>query len=161
LSLEANINTPAITSKRHSAAVEKASELAVSLRRQGLRTTTVRNGEVVMASLPCDTLFAANATQPKPEALKRLRPLLDIVNQPARYKLLVAVHTDDTGDDTYSDAISEARANAIDDLLWQLAGRDDTNVVIYGLGKDEPLNDNSTRELRRANRRVELYIVPL
>ena len=71
------------------------------------------------------------------------------------------MHSDDTGDDAYSDALTEARANAVDDLLWQLADRRDTNVVIYGLGKDEPVNANDTRNRRRANRRVEFYIVPL
>ena len=56
---------------------------------------------------------------------------------------------------------SDGCAGAIDDLLWQLADNDDTNIVIYGIGKDEPLNDNTTRRERRANRRVEFYIVPL
>ncbi|MBP3589614.1 MAG: OmpA family protein, partial [Muribaculaceae bacterium] len=95
------------------------------------------------------------------EALHRIRGLKSIVESASHYKVLVAVHADDTGDDAYSDALTEARANAVDDLLWQLAGRDDTNVVIYGLGKDEPLNDNTTRTDRRANRRIEFYIVPV
>lgn len=161
LSLEDNINTPAIERKRHAAAAEKAQKLSASLRRKGLRTATLRNGEVVLATMPCDTLFAANATDPKPEALVRLRALTEVVGQPGEYKVLVAVHSDDTGDDAYSDALTEARANAVDDLLWQLADRRDTNVVIYGLGKDEPVNANDTRNRRRANRRVEFYIVPL
>lgn len=161
LSLEENINTPAIASRHHAAASDKASKLSVSLRKHGFRTAALRNGEVVLASLPCDTLFAANATDPKREALRRLQPLRDIVRQTDKYKVLVAVHSDDTGDDAYSDALTEARANAVDDLLWQLADQADTNVVIYGLGKDEPLVDNGSRRNRRANRRVEFYIVPL
>lgn len=161
LSLEDNINTPAIANKRRAAVKEKAQKLSTSLRGKGLRTTTLRDGEVVLATLPCDALFAANATEPKYEAISRLRALADVVGQPEEYKVLVAVHSDDTGDEAYSDALTEARANAVDDLLWQLADRHDTNVVIYGLGKDEPITDNDTRAARHSNRRVEFYIVPL
>lgn len=161
LDLDTNINTPAIPQKRHAEAADHARRLAASLRTTGMRASTIREGEVVLATLPCDTIFPANSTEPKREALHRIRGLKSIVENASHYKVLVAVHADDTGDDAYSDAITEARANAVDDLLWQLAGRDDTNVVIYGLGKDEPLNDNTTRAERRANRRIEFYIVPI
>lgn len=161
LDLDTNINTPAIPQKRHAEAADHARRLAASLRTTGMRASTIRGGEVVLATLPCDTIFPANSTEPKPEALHRIRGLKSIVENASHYKVLVAVHADDTGDDAYSDALTEARANAVDDLLWQLAGRDDTNVVIYGLGKDEPLNDNTTRADRRANRRIEFYIVPV
>lgn len=161
LDLDTNINTPAIPQKRHAEAADHARRLAASLRTTGMRASTIRGGEVVLATLPCDTIFPANSTEPKREALHRMRGLKSIVENASHYKVLVAVHADDTGDDAYSDALTEARANAVDDLLWQLAGRDDTNVVIYGLGKDEPLNDNTTRADRRANRRIEFYIVPI
>lgn len=161
LDLDTNINTPAIPQKRRAEAADHARRLAASLRTTGMRASTIREGEVVLATLPCDTIFPANSTEPKREALHRMRGLKSIVEDNDRYKVLVAVHADDTGDDAYSDALTEARANAVDDLLWQLAGRDDTNVVIYGLGKDEPLNDNTTRADRRANRRIEFYIVPI
>ena len=162
LDLDRQLHTPAIPQRQHAATADHAARLAASMRRQGLRAATLRQSEIVLVSLPCDTLFAANSTTPKPEALRRLRPLREIVGQSERYKVVVAVHSDDTGDDAYSDALTEARANAIDDLLWQLADRDDdTNVVIYGIGKDEPLHDNDSQAHRRANRRVEIYIVPL
>ena len=162
LALDDNINIPAVPSRRHAAVAEHAAHTVARLRKSGFSASTIRNGEVVLASLPCDTLFAANATDPKPEAAKRLRALLDIVTQPARYKVLVAVHADDTGDDTYADYLTEARANAIDHLLWDISGKDeDTNVVIYGLGADEPLRPNNSRINRRHNRRVEFYIVPI
>lgn len=161
LDLDTNINTPVLASRRKADAAEHARRTAASLRSAGMRASTIRGGEVVLATLPCDTLFPANSPEPKREALHRLRALKSIVESTDRYKILVAVHADDTGDDAYSDRLTEARANAVDDLLWQLAGRDDTNVIIYGLGKDEPLNNNLSRADRRANRRVEFYIVPL
>ncbi len=161
LSLEEHLQIPAVPQRQHAAVAGRAGQLAERLRHKGMRTATLRDGEVVLATMPCDTLFAANSTVPKREAQKRLLGLQEIVRRPGDYKVLVAVHTDDTGDTDYSDALSEARASAIDELLWQMADGVDTNVVIYGMGKDEPLNDNSTRQHRRANRRVEFYIVPL
>lgn len=162
LSLDEQIATPALGSRRHADATSQASRLAATLAREGFSTSTLRDGEVVLATVPCDMLFAANSTTPKREAAYRLRALRDIVSRPERYKIVVAVHADDTGDEAYSDSLTEARANAVDDLLWQVAGHnDDTNVVIYGLGRDEPLVENATRRDRRKNRRVEFYIVPL
>ena len=161
LSLDEHMQVPQVPQKRHAEAVERAASVAARLRAKGMSTATLRNGEVVLTTLPCDTLFAANAEVPKREALKRLQGMQEIVRAPERYKVLVAVHTDDTGDTDYSDALSLARAHAIDELLWQMGDGSDTNVVIYGMGKDEPLHDNDTRRHRRANRRVEFYIVPL
>ncbi|MDE6497297.1 MAG: OmpA family protein [Muribaculaceae bacterium] len=161
LSLEEHLQVPEVPQRRHGDVADRAGKLAAQLQRRGMRTATLRNGEVVLATLPCDTIFAANSAEPKREGLKRLQGMQDIVRNPERYKVLVAVHTDNTGDSVYSDELSLARAQAVDEMLWQMGGGEDTNVVIYGMGKDEPLNDNATRQQRRANRRIEFYIVPL
>lgn len=161
LSLEEHLQVPEVPQRRHNDVAERAARLAAQLQRRGMRTATLRNGEVVLATVPCDTIFAANSAEPKREGLKRLQGMQDIVRNPGRYKVIVAVHTDNTGDSIYSDELSLARAQAVDEMLWHMGDGDDTNVVIYGMGKDEPLNDNATRQQRRANRRIEFYIVPL
>lgn len=161
MDLETHLSTPQLTEQRRADAVAHARRMVPSLRSTGMKASTLRGGEVVLASLPCDTLFTANSTTPKPEALRRIRALKSVAQDGDRYKILVAVHADDTGDDLYSDSLTLERANAVDELLWKLADTDDTNVVIYGMGKEEPIYDNNTRAHRRANRRVEFYIVPL
>ena len=131
-----------------------------NLIKNGLEANTLRNGEVLQVTVPCEQLFATSSVELKPSASELLSKLSIIFRDPAKYKLIVAVHTDDTGDDLYADSISAARANAIDDGLWQLAGEKETNVIPYGIGKDEPLVPNTSRNNRARNRRVEFFIVP-
>ena len=72
----------------------------------------------------------------------------------------MAVYGDNTGDDMYADSITSARANAIDDYFWTLMGEAETNVIPYGMGKDNPRKPNDSMLNRYANRRVEIYVVP-
>lgn len=160
LSIEDNLNTPRVPSKARTYVRTAMDQLRRSLIRQGYAAVLTRDGEVVEITIPCSDLFASCATELKPGGIKRLQGLGALAADDARYKLLIAVHSDDTGDEQYADSITAARANAIDDLLWQLSGRRDTNTVPYGLGRDEPLQPNTSRAGRQANRRVEIYVVP-
>ena len=77
------------------------------------------------------------------------------------YKMLVAVHSDNTGSREYADALTESRVSAIADYLIQASGgNDDILLVPYAQGMDEPLTSNDRRENRRKNRRVEIYLIP-
>ncbi|MDE6286631.1 MAG: hypothetical protein K2L99_06535, partial [Muribaculaceae bacterium] len=89
LSLEEHLQLPEVPQRRHADVAERATRLAAQLRRKGMSTATLRNGEVVLATMPCDTIFAANSTAPKREALKRLLGMQGIVREPDRYKVLV------------------------------------------------------------------------
>lgn len=135
-----------------------------SLRRElskgGMTVTSLRDGEVMMVTVAADKLFAPNSPELKPSASAILDKFADIVKDPDDYKILVAVHTDDTGDDIYADNITGDRANAIDTYMTALSGRDTINLIPYGLGRDEPLVDNNSIKARRTNRRIEIYIVP-
>ncbi len=159
-SLDQNIATPEVPKKAKAYVKTAMDQLRRYMLKSGFATEMLRDGEVVELTVPCSDLFGAGAVELKPTAGERLRPLGIVVREPKKYKVLVAVHTDDTGDEVYADSISAARANAIDDYLWQLAGTDDTNVVPYGIGKDEPRVPNTTRVNRAVNRRVEIFIIP-
>lgn len=159
LSIAENIETPAVPAKAKTYVRTAIDQLRRSLIKQGYSVEPARNGEVLEITIPCHELFAPCDTKLKPSGIKRLEALGSLAADP-NYKLLIAAHTDNTGDDQYADSVTAARANAVDDLLWQLAGQRNTNTVPYGLGRDEPLHANDTRAGRDANRRVEIYIVP-
>jgi outer membrane protein OmpA-like peptidoglycan-associated protein len=78
---------------------------------------------------------------------------------PTLYKLLVVVHSDDAGDEAYSDRLTEERSNAIDEYFSETLG-DNLNLVPYGVGFDDPCASNNSIAGRKANRRVEVYIIP-
>lgn len=160
MSVLENINTPAIPAKGKAYVRTAMDQLRRNLVKNGFEVSNEREGEVLKITIPCEVLFSIGAIDLKPSAGDKLRRLGSIVREPEKYKVLVTVHTDDTGDELYADSISAARANAIDDGLWQIAGEKETNVIPYGIGKDEPLKPNNSRANRALNRRVEIYIVP-
>lgn len=160
LSVDENIATPEVPRKAKAYVTTAIDQLRRHFVKGGYTVEVLRDGEVLEITLPCSDLFGAGSVELKPKAADLLQPFRTVVREPSRYKILVAVHTDDTGDEQYTDSISAARANAIDDCLWQLAGENDTNVIPYGIGKDEPRVSNATRAGRAANRRVEFFIVP-
>ncbi len=126
----------------------------------GYAVSDVRGGLVLCVTIPASELFAPNATVLTDNAAARLRPLWPYIRRSDNYKVLVAVHADNTGDDTYSDRLTAARAEAVDDFYYQLNNLVDTDIVPYGLGRDEPLGANNSVRGREKNRRVEIYFVP-
>ena len=52
----------------------------------------------------------------------------------------------------YADSISAARANAIDDILWEMAGEIDKCHSLRHR-QDEPIDKNTSRQGRAVNRR--------
>lgn len=160
MSIDDNIATPEVPRKAKTYITAAMDQLRRLMIKNKFSVESLRDGEVIEIIIPCADLFAPGSVELKADAAELLRPLGTVVREPQKYKMLVAVHTDDTGDDLYSDSISAARANAIDDCLWKLAGEHDTNVIPYGIGKDEPLVPNTSRTGRANNRRVEIFVIP-
>lgn len=160
LSLEENINTPAVPAKRHSAVRESADRLRSALDKAGFTVARLRQGEALMITLPCSDLFRSNADTLSPEGSEKLRRLSILDEFQCKYKILIAVHTDNTGEDGYADAITARRANAIDDYLTDGVGLSSMVIIPYGLGRDEPLVANDSSSGRAKNRRVEIFLIP-
>ncbi len=66
-------------------------------------------------------------------------------------------HTDNIGDEQSLQFLSEQRAEAIKAYLEE-KGIDKNRVETVGYGSTKPVNDNSTEDRRKANRRVEVII---
>ena len=160
LTISENINTPEIPKRRKAAVAAAMAAEGRALAGKGYSVKTLRDGEVLMLTIPCSELFAANSIELKPGAAKLLSPLSSYAAASGVYKLLVAVHSDDTGDDLYCDRLTADRANAIDAFFEKSGPKGASAVIPYGLGRDEPAGSNASIELRRKNRRVEIYIVP-
>lgn len=161
LSFEENISTPSIPSRKKEYVRSKIDQIRRNLERAGLKCTEQRQGEVLVATIPCSALFGPNSTVLTSKAADILGALRSLSNQASRFKLIIAVHTDDTGDEIYADQITADRANAIDDFIASQPQLSQLTVIPYGIGHDEPLTKNETMKSRAVNRRVELYIVPL
>ncbi len=66
-------------------------------------------------------------------------------------------HTDSTGAADYNQSLSEKRATAVSDYLVS-QGVDAGLLSSKGMGESQPIADNSTKDGRANNRRVELQV---
>ena len=113
-----------------------------------------------MVTVEASKLFRANSTVLREGAAAVLQPLVPYLKRTDNYKIVLAVHSDDTGDAEYSDRLTADRASAIDSFVASKTGGGESNIIPYGLGSDEPVASNAGIRNRAANRRVEFYFIP-
>lgn len=128
--------------------------------RHGLEVRKERRGDVLTVIVPVERLFGVNDTALVKGSARVLGAFRDLLRQPLLYKILVIVHSDDTGSDSYANAFTESRANAIDDYYNEIFDGEALNIVPYGVGKDDALVPNTSIVNRQRNRRVEFMIIP-
>jgi outer membrane protein OmpA-like peptidoglycan-associated protein len=74
-------------------------------------------------------------------------------------KLKIIGHTDNVGSPEYNLKLSQKRAETIKDL-FVAQGYKPENILVIGRGATQPLSNNSTKEHRSMNRRVNIIIIP-
>jgi outer membrane protein OmpA-like peptidoglycan-associated protein len=121
---------------------------------QVLQTRDTARGLIV--SMP-DVLFDFNKYTLKPEARERLARISGIVLAYPDLKLQIEGYTDSIGSDEYNQTLSDKRAEAVRDYLVS-SGVSINNVSAQGMGKADPVADNSTAAGRKLNRRVEMIV---
>lgn len=120
---------------------------------------TYRNKEVLLVTIPASSLFAPNSTELLPDAYKLLDPLKRYLKDPDMYRVLMVMHTDNTGSEVYREHLTEERSKAVSD--WYVdSGADTTYLFPYAFGDDMPLVENNSMSNRARNRRLEVYLVP-
>jgi outer membrane protein OmpA-like peptidoglycan-associated protein len=121
---------------------------------QVLQTRDTVRGLVV--NMP-DVLFDFNKYTLKPAARERLARVSGIVLAYPDLKLEIEGYTDAIGSEEYNLTLSEKRAAAVRDYLVS-SGVTIDNVSARGLGKSNPVADNSSAAGRKLNRRVEMIV---
>jgi outer membrane protein OmpA-like peptidoglycan-associated protein len=117
---------------------------------------TQESARGMIVSLP-DILFDLNEATLKNEAKVVIAKLAGILLILPELNLRVEGHTDSTGSADYNQGLSERRATSVRDFLAQ-QGIGGQRMVAVGYGLTRPVADNSTREGRARNRRVEIVI---
>lgn len=90
--------------------------------------------------------------------IKDLDNVVEVMNKVPEIKLNVVGHTDSDGSDSYNQKLSERRADAVAQYLVE-KGINQDRLNIVGMGEAMPIYDNSSKEGKKWNRRVELFIV--
>ena len=90
---------------------------------------------------------------------KESRKKLDsLANLKSSLKFRIFGNCDISGSLEYNKKLSENRASAVSKYLKARIGNTIALESIVGLGKEKQINDNSTEELRRKNRRVDIFV---
>jgi outer membrane protein OmpA-like peptidoglycan-associated protein len=119
-----------------------------------LQTTDSPRGLVVNMA---DVLFDFGKYNLKPDTKITLAKLAGIIQAHPGLHLAIEGHTDNIGSDEANMKLSQQRGDAVRDFLVQ-QGLGAETVTAVGLGKAEPVADNSTNEGRQKNRRVEIIV---
>ncbi len=103
-------------------------------------------------------LFASGKTAIETERLMAVQQTAKIARDFAEFRLIVEGHTDNRGRKSRNLELSEERARAVAGQI-QGNGVDGGRITAIGRGDDEPIDDNSSREGRARNRRVDVVFL--
>lgn len=120
--------------------------------------------QAIAFDLPADVLFDFDRAQLRADAALVLERAAQLIQSYPRAPLRVVGHTDAKGGDTYNDALSLRRAQAVAEALRERTGR---QAHVQGRGRSEPVAANTLPDGsddpqgRQRNRRVQILIEPL
>jgi OOP family OmpA-OmpF porin len=108
--------------------------------------------------IPDHILFDFDSTVIKPMFSLVLEEIAKILQQKSTKGLVIEGHTDSICTAEYNQLLSERRANVIKEFLVS-KGLSASNLTAKGVGEQRPIADNTTKEGRKRNRRVELHVL--
>jgi outer membrane protein OmpA-like peptidoglycan-associated protein len=120
--------------------------------------TVERVGEGIKITFDSGILFEIDRSTLQSEAEKNLTELAVILNKYEDTDILIEGHTDATGTEEYNLELSDRRAQSVANKL-SVEQVSPARFTIMGYGESQPVDDNTTVEGRRANRRVEIAIM--
>lgn len=161
MDFDQNLQTPALTTDRERTAIKKyMNGVAQKFIEKNYTVETDRNGEVVVVVIPTDDIFLPNDTLLWDRGVYKMAPIIDELKKaPGMYKLVIALHTDNTGSALYKQWLSRQRIISVFDW-FDLNVPEEQVMIPYDFADADPTASNATRAGRAANRRLELFLIP-
>ena len=103
-------------------------------------------------------LFDTGQASLQPASQEQLGNIAAILKAYPQVKVKIGGYTDNTGDPSANQQLSQQRADTVMAQLVTL-GVDPSRMSSQGYGQDNPVADNSTEEGRQKNRRIALEVV--
>ena len=135
---------------------KQAEELRRSLRSD---VGVSNNGSNLVVILSQDLLFATNSTTVSGTSQNELLTVANSLNRYPNTTVNVIGHTDNVGDASFNQGLSERRAQAVAGILLN-GGVANSRVRAIGAGENQPIASNLNASGRQMNRRVEIIITP-
>ena len=159
LLLDENLETPEIKNEKQADRVQDFQyDMAIAFKKANYDVEIMRDDEVIVVTIPASQLFDPNDTVLTKLGETQLKPFLRMLTNPGFYKMLLVMHSDNTGSQEYTLNLTRQRVNAVYDWFDENGSVD--YVVPYALGDTYPIVDNNSVENRKTNRRLEIYLVP-
>jgi outer membrane protein OmpA-like peptidoglycan-associated protein len=119
---------------------------------------TKRTEQGVIVTLSSNKInFDTNSSTVKADSRQTLVDLANVIKKYPEDVILVAGHTDSDGASDYNMRLSDARAQAVADVLIS-SGVAIESVRAHGYGETQPIAENTSADGKAQNRRVELSI---
>lgn len=139
--------------------MDKAADAAAKVENATVQTVTDANNlTAVKVTFDSGVLFATNKYNLNNSAKENLADLAKVLQEFYDADVAIYGHTDSTGSDAINDPLSLNRANSVADYLLSLGVSANQIKTVEGCGSKQPVADNSTKEGKAANRRVEIYM---
>ncbi|MBT8340914.1 MAG: OmpA family protein [Desulfatitalea sp.] len=119
-----------------------------------------RSGNQIILNMPGNVTFSTGSPDIDAGFYNVLNSVAIVLNEYKKTTVDVIGHTDNVGDASYNQTLSEHRARSVAEYL---AGQKvlDERLLIAGRGESQPIAANTTPEGRARNRRVTIQITPL
>lgn len=169
LAQEAADKQAAALAQAQAAADKQAAELAeaqaaaarsqalIAQQEQQLKELNAKKTDRGMVITLGDVLFNVNKAELSSGGINNVKKLADFLNKYPQRKVMIEGHTDSSGSDTYNQALSERRAEAVQKALGNM-GVSSARVTTRGYGESSPAATNDTAAGRQINRRVEIVL---
>lgn len=106
------------------------------------------------------SLFDTGKWALKPDTTKLLVNSLVGIKAKPGWLIVIAGHTDSTGDDPSNQVLSLKRAESVRNWMRDTGDVPESCFAVQGYGESRPVATNDTAEGRALNRRVEISLVP-
>jgi outer membrane protein OmpA-like peptidoglycan-associated protein len=120
---------------------------------QSIGTMTTRGLQLSLDAV----FFDVDQATLRSSGLRKLDEFINPIRQDSSHLVYVEGHTDNTGEATYNQRLSERRAQAVKEALIA-KGITPNRLVAKGYGETHPIASNTTKKGRQQNRRVEIVI---
>ncbi|MHA4846924.1 OmpA family protein [Flavitalea antarctica] len=116
-----------------------------------LRNKLLTEGKLVTTGI----LFDVASAKIKPESAGVLKGIAAVLKENTSLKVKIIGHTDSDGDDAKNIDLSKQRAEAVKNALSTEFDIEASRVLFDGLGESKPVAENTSKEGKAKNRRVE------
>jgi outer membrane protein OmpA-like peptidoglycan-associated protein len=105
-----------------------------------------------------NVFYEVNKAELKPESKIELNKVVAFLNYNKTVRLEISGHTDNSGDKTLNQKLSENRSQSVVNYLISM-GIDASRLVARGYGDSKPVLPNTTMENKAKNRRTEMKVL--